>query len=493
MSHRHTGRKSPRTLPRLALLVGASLAIATSSWGQAEPAATERPEAKESSDPPLPPGTARRTPPDYRGRPRAPSPGEQALWVPRVMLAPVYVLSHLVAQPLVALGRYAEQHHWHEHIHDFFTFGPEQRMGLFPSGWVDSGFKPSVGLHFFWHAPRHSSDFSLRATTGGADWWSVNARWQLPVGADRLTLVERFSRRTDAAFHGLGPDSPPDVARYGEQALGTRVEYRMPLGAPLSLTTLVVQEWRAFEPSVATGDEVSLARAVQAGQLAAPPALDGGLLTVGTGLRLDFDPRRGRLLRLPRREADFAHVSGSGVAAHALVLQQVGLQRTRAAAGDTARWPAWLRIESSVTGTLDLTGTQRRVELELYTAFTDPLPGAGEVPFTEQVSLGGSRQLPGFGSGRLIDRSAGVATLRYRWPIWSELDGTLHYAVGNVFGPHLRGLSLAASRSSFGLGVATASNSDQVFELLLAFGTEVFGEGGEIENARWAAGTRVTF
>ena len=191
MSHRHTGRKSPRTLPRLALLVGASLAIATSSWGQAEPAATERPEAKESSDPPLPPGTARRTPPDYRGRPRAPSPGEQALWVPRVMLAPVYVLSHLVAQPLVALGRYAEQHHWHEHIHDFFTFGPEQRMGLFPSGWVDSGFKPSVGASVVpWRRASVNASISARCRMAGSGWRAAvsSSAWRAPCVPMRARL-----------------------------------------------------------------------------------------------------------------------------------------------------------------------------------------------------------------------------------------------------------------------------------------------------------------
>jgi hypothetical protein len=101
--------------------------------------------------------------------------------------------------------------------------------------------------------------------------------------------------------------------------------------------------------------------------------------------------------------------------------------------------------------------------------------------------------LRGFGSRRLIDRSAAVATLRYRWPVWDELDGMLHYAVGNVFGPHLRGFDVSMLRASFGLGIATATQSDQPFEILLAFGTETIEAGGAVESTRLAVGTSVNF
>jgi outer membrane protein assembly factor BamA len=140
-----------------------------------------------------------------------------------------------------------------------------------------------------------------------------------------------------------------------------------------------------------------------------------------------------------------------------------------------------------------VTGTQRRLELELYTAFTEPLSGAGDVPFAEQVSLGGARPLRGFGSRRLIDRSAAVATLRYRWPVWAALDGVLHYAVGNVFGPELRGLGLSHLRASFGAGITTVTDPDQSFEVLVAFGTETFEAGGAVESTRLTAGTSVNF
>jgi hypothetical protein len=101
--------------------------------------------------------------------------------------------------------------------------------------------------------------------------------------------------------------------------------------------------------------------------------------------------------------------------------------------------------------------------------------------------------LRGFGSRRLIDRSASVATLRYRWPVWNQLDGMLHYAVGNVFGPQLRDFGVSQLRASFGAGIATATQSDQFFEILLAFGTETFEAGGAVESTRLAIGTSVNF
>jgi hypothetical protein len=115
------------------------------------------------------------------------------------------------------------------------------------------------------------------------------------------------------------------------------------------------------------------------------------------------------------------------------------------------------------------------------------------VPFTHVPSLGGSRPLRGFASRRFSDRSAAALTLRYRWPIWSTLDGNLHAAAGNVFGPHLEGFALADLRASFGFGVSTATSSAHAFELLLAFGTESFSQGLAPEAGRVVAGTTLAF
>jgi hypothetical protein len=86
-----------------------------------------------------------------------------------------------------------------------------------------------------------------------------------------------------------------------------------------------------------------------------------------------------------------------------------------------------------------------------------------------------------------------VTTLTYRWPIWVYLDGNLHYAVGNVFGEHLAGVDARLLRSSFGIGVSSATSSDNPFDALLAFGTRPFEAGGGVENVRFVFGTSAGF
>lgn len=447
----------------------------------------------EEDEPPLPPGEDPRPRPDYGRAPERSPWTEHLLWIPRALLAPVYVASDLVSRPIAALAILAEKHRWRVRLYDLFTFGESHQVGVFPIGRIDTGFDPSVGVYFFWNDVWRKSDVRAQTTTVGTGRWSANAQWRIPFGPDTLALAVGFNQRPDSAFHGLGKDSSPEPARFDERRLETRLRYRLPLTPELELSTIMGQQWLVFDADGTGNQGTSVTEAIAAGRFDAPPALDQGVLALSAALRLDLDTRAGRFIANPRVASDYARVSGTGVAATVLVGQHSGLRRTRAAPDEPARFPAWLSYGGRLVGTLDVTGSQRRVELELYTAFTQPLPGAGDVPFTEQVSLGGSRPLRGFGGRRLLDRSGVVGTLRYRWPVWSALDGVLHCAAGNVFGPHLSGFALPDLRASFGGGITTSTDSDQSFEILLAFGTETFDAGGAVESTRLTAGTSANF
>ena len=499
------GPGSRRLWPRAATL-GTPLALLLSaSHVEAQEGATQRgvarseaaqmrPEsAPPDADPPLPPDQRRRPTPDYGAPPQQESWASVALWVPRILLAPAYVASDLVGRPLWILGTLAEKQRWRARIYEVLTFGVHDQIGVFPTGRIDSGFSPSLGVYSFWNDVWRHSNLRARVTNGGARLWTGSLRWRLPIGEQTLAAVVEFNQRPDNAFHGLGPESPARAGRYAERRFEARLWHRSRPAPDLQLTFVFGQRWLAFDASPAAAGGMSLAEAVADGRLASPPAFDGGLLALYAGLYADLDTRRGRLTPNPRIASDFEHVSGSGFSVRAFVEQHAGLKSTRAVPGATAEVPVWLSFGSHVTGTLDATGTQRRVDLELYAAFSEPLPGRGEVPFTEQVTLGGSRPMRGFGQRRLTDRSAAVATLRYRWPVWSTLDGMLHYAVGNVFGPRLEGFAPRLFRPSFGIGVLTAAESDHPFEILLAFGGETFAAGGAIENTRLAVGTTANF
>jgi hypothetical protein len=137
--------------------------------------------------------------PNYDGRGAAPTDGgDVALWVPRILLSPLYFTSE-----------YVETSNVPKALYDLFTFGPDHSAGFAPIGFIDFGFNPSVGLYAFWNdAFAKGNDLRLHATTWGADWLAgvVTDRVHLD---ERRTVAFRFAglKRPDFRFHGVGPDA----------------------------------------------------------------------------------------------------------------------------------------------------------------------------------------------------------------------------------------------------------------------------------------------
>jgi hypothetical protein len=135
------------------------------------------------------------------------------------------------------------------------------------------------------------------------------------------------------------------------------------------------------------------------------------------------------------------------------------------------------------------------LSLSVLAMFSDPL-GSRPVPFTELVTVGGDvaspgsfqGPMPGFFPGRLVDRSASVATLRYKWPIGPWIAGSLQGAVGNVFGQHLDGFDARLLRFSGAVGIESDTSPDSSFELVFGVGTETFEHGAQVDSFRLAVG-----
>jgi hypothetical protein len=452
--------------------------------------ATQRP----PSDPPLPPGEADREMPDYDGRGQDPTrPEDVLLWVPRVVLFPAYLVSeYVIRRPVGAVLIAMEKHHVKERWHDFFTFADE-KVGIFPTGAVDLGFRTTIGFYAYWLDVVGQSDVKLRATTGGLDSWTTNALWRLPLGRfEHVQWTADFSRRPDRTFYGLGAESQDTAARYREHRFRSGVTFRFDRG-PLSFRSYGGLLLESFDPAHREAGDGSLADAIAAGVFSPPPALEDGVLALQMGVAGRVDSRPKRITPPARSANDLEHESGTGAAVGAHVSYSAGLKGTRATPDERARPPEWLRYGGSLVGALDVTGTRRTLELEAVVEFVEPLPRGNSVPFTQQVPLGGDYPLRAFRSGRLVDLSAIATTLSYRWPIWDYLDGSLHYGVGDVFSYHLRDFAPRQLRSSFGIGMNSAGSLDHPFETLIAFGTETFGEGGAVESVRLVFGTRARF
>ena len=155
----------------------------------------------------------------------------------------------------------------------------------------------------------------------------------------------------------------------------------------------------------------------------------------------------------------------------------------------------WIHTAAGAGGFWDVNGNRRVLSLSVMAMFSDPL-GSRPVPFTELVTVGGDVQspgafhapMPGFFPGRMVDRSAAVSTLRYKWPIGPWIAGSLQGAVGNVFGEQLQGFNTNLLRFSGAFGIESDSSPDSSFELIVGFGTETFEQGAQIDSVRLAVG-----
>ncbi|HKO46177.1 MAG TPA: hypothetical protein VJV79_00550 [Polyangiaceae bacterium] len=417
--------------------------------------------------------------PDYDGRGgrgQPTTPGQAALWVPRVILFPVYLVTeYIVRRPLGYAITAAERAEVPAALYDIFAFGPDHKAGIVPIAFVDFGFYPSVGLYAFWDdAGFKGHDLRLRASTSGSRWLSaaVSERFQLTPKTN-LSLNGSLIHRPDYAYYGIGPDTREAArSRYGADTADLHATLRAGFWRSSSVETSIGYRGASYYPG-SFGDDPSLTQQVENGVFPLP---DG----YTDGYRVGF--QRSQLTLDTRRDQDASESGGRFV-----LRGEHGLDPTQ------ARAAGWIRYGASMGGFLDLGDHGGRIlSFSVAVEMADPL-GGQPVPFTELVSAGGNEKLPGFRDGRVRGRSGAAATFRYSWPIWIWLDGSLQAAVGNAYGEHLSGISWGQSRFSGAIGMESRGSRDSVFQLLVGFGTETFNSGADVNSIRVVAGARSGF
>jgi hypothetical protein len=410
--------------------------------------------------------------PDYDGRGPEKRRGEGLLWVPRILVSPVYLTSEfLVRRPLGALVRTAEENHWAQGLTNFFTFDKDGKVGLVPTFFYEFNFRPSIGAYFFWDdafVPRNT--IRAHVSTGGSNWYLATLTDRITLSEGLSTLAGRvsWSRRPDYIFTGFGPRSPESArSRYTSDIADANMKYVANLWRASDLIAIIGFRDVRFSPEGGCCSDPSLAdRAAVGDPPPFPPGFDRGYTAAYQRLEFSIDNR------LP------APAAGTGFRVEVL-----GEHGSDLKAGEH---PSWVKYGGTVGAFVDLTGKQRVLSLAVTVLFADPL--RGDIPFTEQIVLGGAGPLRGFRPGRLVDRSAAVATLQYQWPVWVFLDGFLHVAAGNVFGEHLAGIDAKLMRLSTGVGFRTSSSRDNVFEVLFALGSEPLEQGVRFTSRRFLFG-----
>lgn len=408
---------------------------------------------------------------DY-GRPKAKAPASHALdWPARVVMFPPWlVMQVLVRQPIGALVRGVESSETVQKAHDSSSDGPLKQLTILPAARIDVGMKPLVGLNASWRYRKN--ELGLQASTWGVGYVlaRLGERYAFRPGQE-ASLDASVSRRKDMPFYGLGPRSlEADRSRFEQSAFRMQAGYSAEFWRSSRLKAAFGGRGLWFGPD-ACCDDVSTRESVARGQLRAP-GLDQDYAASFQRVELLLDtrpitPTRGVAFRFEGfEEASFAFAGTDN--------------------GQPRR--SWIQYGGALGGTIDLTGTRRILAVTAHARFADPL--RGEVPFTDQAILGGDELMPGFLRGRLVDRSALVTTVQYTWPFWTFLDGMLHGAVGNVYGPHLQNVDVRSMRYSAGVGVRTKGNPASRFEALFAVGSTPFDQGGTIDSIRFSIGTQ---
>ncbi|MCA9627810.1 MAG: BamA/TamA family outer membrane protein [Myxococcales bacterium] len=472
--------------------------------------AEKRPSYTADPDAPIP-GDGERAVPDYDGRPDRTTAGDVLIWIPRILLSPLYLVSeYVIRRPLGVLVTTAERDNWVEAVTDFFTFGPDDNMGIVPTGLIDFGFRPSVGVYYFWNDAGHQQNkVRARAAWGGEDWLNLQLTDRVALDEDTdISLTGEYLKRPDYVFYGLGPRSRGPDPRYRREMLEAKLGFsgylttrphhkpRTPSEQPTDSMLQATVGVRDVTIGLGDGccDDPSVQSLVDEGRLETPPGSRDGYTIAFERLDLDLDSRRRREKLFDDDASDWTQPNGTGVRFSVRAEHATGLRRpTPTLATTTTDRQAWLKYGATLGAFWDVTDLQRVLGLQLIVDLVDPLLDGSEIPFNEQINLGGDRPMRGFLEGRLIDRSSAVLRFDYTWPIWVWLDGAVHYAVGNVFGEHLEGFEAGALRQSAGMGIRAVGSRDHVFEMLLAFGTEPFDEGAEPESLRFVFGATSGF
>ncbi len=421
------------------------------------------------------PTVADRALPSYDGRPAPPpSAAERLLWIPRILLFPLWVATELVLRrPLSALVRWAEERADEakppENPLRFFIFD-EGRLQLIPTLLIDFGNLPSAGFYIRWNEvghPNHHLRFHF--AFWGPDWVKgrVTTRWEPPEGDMRVELRLAAQRRADGRFTGLGSEADPNrPARFDRRVLS-------------ALASFEAEPWRQSRFMVGAGvsDErfgndpfccPTIEERVAEGAFSQlPPGYPEGFTAfhVDTDLRLDT--------RRDRNEGS----SGASLRLHGRY-------------GIDLRDPEgrrWLRFGGTAGIHWDLSGHAHILSLLVGMQGSQGLRGS--VPFTQQVELSGQGAMRGFRTGALVGDSGATLTLVYQWPVWVDLiDARAHVSLGNVYDGRFEEFSPGNQRMSFGIGLGAVRKLDHYFDFTLAWGTEPFEAGFQVQTFRLAVG-----
>lgn len=94
------------------------------------------------------------------------------------------------------------------------------------------------------------------------------------------------------------------------------------------------------------------------------------------------------------------------------------------------------------------------------------------LPFYLKSNLGGRDDLRGFLNNRLVDNDMTMATIEYRWPIWSMIDAFIFAEAGRVYSSLTEEFTLRNWHEGFGTGLRVWREESVLLSIQIAFSDE---------------------
>jgi outer membrane protein assembly factor BamA len=385
---------------------------------------------------------------------------EQLLWVPRGVLR-VPRLAVDASMRLVVLAARAEEKYDVIETIDDVLFNDARTFGVVPSAFYETGFKPSIGARVI-HRDLFGQREGLKLRALYAD-----------VGQQVYTMDLSSGRRfDDLRLHAGAAYERYDALRFYGLGTAEQIERVRGLG-PIS----------AFERDIATSayysNEEGRGAIGLSGQLSSRLQLGATAQLrrrdLSTG---DPRPHDRSFEATPWVDEVFtaSSLTGLGYATTdgygELVLSWDGRQPTRSnlpldLAATGPRFATWLGYQSALEGDsgsfaragadarhyIDLARGDRILMLRVRTSWA--IGRLRSIPFPDLPSLGGSKLLRGYTSGRFHDRGSLLATVEYRYPVQDNISSYVFIDAGRVL-DDWRDISLSGAqraRVSWGAGL----------------------------------------
>ena len=402
----------------------------------------------------------RADPSEYRGRENYADAGDVAVWIPRVVFFPVYLLTNYVLRvPLDAFAGWIDRHHVVPIIQDILDPTPDIHWN--PAIALDFGAFIALGaegrLRNVFVRDHEISGGALSSGTDGYRFW-LRDSWK--AGPMRFGAYGGGAYYQNRNFYGFGPYSVDNsIASYRTYYSDTAFdafafqsfEHRQHVAVELSEGFRSDLTGPGWSPSLETVFDP-----------AKVPGFGAQMDLLMTKLDVSLDTRRD--VRVPSGGARF---EGNVTFAHDVA--------------DSERTFVTTAVDATVGA--EISRPDRVLSLRGYFADSFAL-GSEPVPFDYQPMLGFDHHY-GFIWGRFRDEAAVMAELRYHHPVAYFLDMEWIASVGNVFKHDLSDFRFDALTSSFSIGLRTRRlNFPLPIELLVGFGTSRFDEPFAIDAVR---------